>query len=131
MLLILDADHFKHVNDNYGHEMGDKVIIALANCLKDTFRDSDVVYRLGGDEFVAFATGVGEESIGQLVIDRLFANINSISFENMTDWKLQISVGAVFCDESNKEPFSELLQKADKAMYESKKHEGNFLTFAN
>ena len=130
MLLILDADHFKYVNDHYGHEMGDDVIIALAKCLKDTFRDSDVVYRLGGDEFVAFATGVDDAGIGRNVVDRLFANINDVSFEGITDWKLQVSVGAVLTNMTNKEPFSEILQKADKAMYESKKQEGNRLTFA-
>ena len=130
MLLILDADHFKYVNDHYGHEMGDDVIIALAKCLKDTFRDADVVYRLGGDEFVAFATGVDDAGIGRNVVDRLFANINDISFEGITDWKLQVSVGAVLTNMTNKEPFSEILRKADKAMYESKKQEGNRLTFA-
>ncbi|MCR5402879.1 MAG: GGDEF domain-containing protein [Butyrivibrio sp.] len=48
----------------------------------------------------------------------------------MDDWKLQVSVGAVLCDETNKEPFSMLLQQADKAMYESKQHKGNHMIFA-
>ncbi len=71
-----------------------------------------------------------DKSVGRAVVDRLFVNINNVSFDGMTDWKLQVSVGAVFVDESNKEPFSELLQKADKAMYESKKQERNCITFA-
>lgn len=129
MLLLLDADHFKYVNDTYGHDMGDNVIIALAYCLKESFRDTDVVFRLGGDEFVAFAEGVENEGIGRLVVDRLFSNIDKISFPEMTDWNLRISVGAVLCTKENREPFSTLYQNADKAMYESKQHEGNYLTF--
>ena len=129
MLLLFDADHFKYVNDTYGHDIGDKVIIALANCLKESFRDTDVVFRLGGDEFVAFASGVENEDVGRLVVNRLFANIDKISFEEMSDWKLRISVGAVLCSKENREPFATLYQNADKAMYESKQHEGNYLTF--
>ena len=129
MLLLLDADHFKYVNDNYGHDMGDSVIISLACCLKESFRDTDIVFRLGGDEFVAFAEGVENEEIGRLVVDRLFSNIDKISFPEMTDWRLRISVGAVLCTKDNREPFATLYQNADKAMYESKQHEGNYLTF--
>ncbi len=129
MMLILDADHFKHVNDTYGHDMGDKVIIGLANCLKESFRDTDVVYRMGGDEFVAFASGVEDEKIGQMVIDRLFKNIDNVTFDGINDWKLCISVGAVFCNNTNKEPFAVLYKTMDQAMYESKQHTGNYATF--
>lgn len=129
MVLLLDADHFKFVNDTYGHDMGDQVIIALARCLTETFRDSDVVFRLGGDEFAVFAEGVDDKEIGRLVVDRLFKNIDNIDFPEMPDWRLQVSIGAVFSNDSENACFSDLYQKADKAMYESKQHKGSYVTF--
>ena len=128
MLMILDADHFKHVNDNYGHDVGDLVIITLANCLTDTFRDSDVVFRLGGDEFAVYASGVETAEIGRLVANRLFTNIDKIEIPGVTDWKLQISVGATFCDPGESSSFDEYFKQADKAMYTSKQRNGNCMT---
>lgn len=51
MLAIIDCDHFKLVNDTYGHLTGDKVLSALADCLRENFRQDDLVSRIGGDEF--------------------------------------------------------------------------------
>ena len=64
MFCLMDADKFKSINDNFGHAVGDKVIIAIADCLRKSFRDSDVVFRLGGDEFAAYAMDVKDEEIG-------------------------------------------------------------------
>ena len=61
MLAILDADHFKSINDTFGHQVGDQVIIAIANCMKSSFRDADVVMRLGGDEFSLFLSGMTDK----------------------------------------------------------------------
>ena len=85
MLLVMDADHFKHVNDTYGHETGDKVIIALAECLKESFRGDDVAFRLGGDEFVAFAYGVDNQKCGMKVVNRLFDVVDKVNIEGVTD----------------------------------------------
>ena len=54
MFCLIDCDKFKSINDTYGHSVGDKVIIAVAEKLRKTCRDSDVVLRLGGDEFAIF-----------------------------------------------------------------------------
>ena len=128
LFLMLDADHFKHVNDAYGHDMGDEVIIALANALRETFREVDVIFRLGGDEFVVFAPGVENETTCRTLINRLFENVNKVSFDKISDWKLQISVGAVLCN--YKDSFDSLYQIADKAMYQSKEFEGNHVTYS-
>ena len=132
LLLILDADNFKHVNDTYGHDMGDIVIITLAQCLMNTFRDSDVVYRLGGDEFAVFALDVETSDIARIMIDRLFAAIDFITFDGITDWKLNISVGAAFLNKDNRQEFTLICKHADTAMYESKQHKGkNSFTLYN
>lgn len=129
MLLLIDADHFKYVNDNFGHDVGDKVIIAIANCLSETFRDSDIVYRLGGDEFSVFASGVMDTDIGRIVADRLFMNLARVDIPELGDWKIYLSVGATFCDPGKGSSFADLYKQADTAMYESKQRSGNYITF--
>lgn len=129
MFVMLDADKFKSVNDTFGHDVGDKVIIAIANCLKKTFRVDDVVMRLGGDEFAAFAVGVFTEDIGRMIINRLFDNINQIKIPELGDRKIEISVGAAFYMDDDSYAFSELYKRADECAYLSKKTPGNFVTF--
>ncbi len=129
MLLIVDADHFKKVNDTYGHDVGDKVIIAMADCLTETFRDSDIVFRLGGDEFMVFASGVDTVDIGLIVADRLFMNSEQIHVPEAPDWKMEISVGATFCKPNDGQSFADYYKQADSAMYESKQKSGNYITF--
>ncbi|WP_026651806.1 sensor domain-containing diguanylate cyclase [Butyrivibrio proteoclasticus] len=131
MLILLDADHFKYVNDTFGHDVGDEVIKAIAKCLTDTFRDSDVVYRLGGDEFCVFATGVENIETGRIVADRLFYNIDSIRIKEVGDWRVKVSVGAVLCGDGADGQFSDYYKLADQAMYESKQVEGNYITFSD
>ena len=129
MFILVDADHFKSINDNFGHDVGDKVIIAIAGCMKRTFRDSDVVFRLGGDEFAAFAPRVEKEEIGKRIINRLYDNINMIDIPEMNGRRITISVGATFYPAGKFDNFDLLYQRADKGMYESKKQEGNTLSF--
>ena len=129
MFIMLDADKFKSINDTFGHDAGDKVIIAIANCLKKTFRADDVVMRLGGDEFAAYAVGVSTKEIGQMIINRLFDNINKISIPEIGDRKICISVGAAFYYDDDRYPFSQLYKNADSMTYVSKKVVGNYAVF--
>ena len=57
MFCLFDVDKFKAINDTFGHVVGDEVLVAIANCMKNTFRDRDIIMRLGGDEFVAVIIG--------------------------------------------------------------------------
>ncbi|MCR5556512.1 MAG: sensor domain-containing diguanylate cyclase [Butyrivibrio sp.] len=125
MFILMDADHFKSVNDTYGHDVGDMVIVNLANCLKKTFRDSDVVFRLGGDEFAAFAPTVETLDVAQKIMDRLFNYVENISISQIQGRKICISVGATFFTAKEDDSFEFLYQRADKAMYKSKQTEGN------
>ena len=128
MFLLLDADNFKYINDTYGHDKGDEIIIILADCLTTTFRDTDVVYRLGGDEFAVFALGVESQDTAKLVLSRLFTSINHIHLNEISDWKLHISVGAMLYNSKESFNYSTIYKKIDAAMYESKKHPGNYYT---
>lgn len=129
MFFLLDIDKFKSVNDTYGHAVGDKVIIAVANCLKKSFRDSDVVMRLGGDEFAVYASGITNEASAKKVLDRFFNNINALEIEELGERKITISLGAVFYNADHNANFDELYHNADKCTYESKKSSGNAYTF--
>lgn len=129
MFCLMDADKFKSVNDTYGHGVGDKVIIAIANALKKTFRNNDVVMRLGGDEYAVFAAGVVDEERGKMIIKRLFREIDDIYISEMSGRKISISLGAAIFDGVEDITFSEIYKRADSGTYESKKIQGNACTF--
>lgn len=129
MFCLMDADKFKSINDNFGHAVGDKVIIAIANCLKKTFREYDTVFRLGGDEFSVFADEVNDEEIGRRIFDRLFDNLKKIDIHELGDREISLSVGATFYPADRNDSFEELYKRADEGLYDSKKIEGNFVTF--
>ena len=129
MFCLLDADKFKSINDNFGHDVGDKVIKAIADCLKKNFRNSDVVVRLGGDEFVVYAVGITDEERGRMVIDRFFDLIDKIEIPELGERKITISLGAVIFNTDDDANFTEIYKRADGAAYKSKKVVGNFATF--
>ena len=124
---LFDVNKFKHVNDTYGHTAGDHVLIAIANTMKKTFRNSDVLMRLGGDEFVVFATNIESEDIATNVLNRFLNNISNIDLPEIAKEKITISLGAVLVSEN--EPFSQMYAKADSLMYDCKKKGGNAFIF--
>ena len=129
MFCLLDADKFKSVNDNYGHDVGDKVIKAIAEALKHSLRNSDITMRLGGDEFALYALGVSNEVQGWIVINRIFNEIDKIDIPELGDRKIKISLGAALFNEKDKSTFNEVYKRADIGVYDSKKTVGNSATF--
>ena len=129
LFCLLDADKFKSVNDTFGHGVGDQVLIAIANCLKEVFRDSDIVMRLGGDEFAVFAKGVTEKETAISRIHHLFEEIERIDIPELGDYKITLSLGAAFHMPGDGLSFDTLYRNADSCTYESKKQEGNTYTF--
>ena len=111
ILAIFDIDHFKQINDTYGHTKADEVLQQIGNIIKKSTRNSDLSGRFGGDEFVLALKSVNLE-IGELLLQRLKNNIQ----ENVKidDRKINctISIGCAEYDPN--------LEKADKALYESK-----------
>lgn len=129
MFCLLDIDKFKHINDTYGHGVGDKVLIALAQCLTHSFRSQDIVMRLGGDEFSIYAVGISDEEIGRRSIQRFFNTVNTIDIPELGDYKVSVSLGAVLCSGAQKVDFDQLYQMADATMYNCKKVQGNKADF--
>ena len=129
MLCIMDADKFKTINDDFGHNVGDKVLRGIADALKITFRDEDIIFRLGGDEYAAYVMDLNDEEAGRVVMDRAFKEISKMDVPELGDRKICVSAGAVFYKEGDKRTFEDLYKLADSAVYESKKISGSALHF--
>ena len=127
--LELDIDKFKSINDTYGHQTGDMVILAVADALRSMFRTNDVTIRLGGDEFGVFAVGVVSQELGETLVGRLFRQIDMLDIPELQGEKVSVSAGAVLCPADRKSSFRELYAVADEALYLSKNTPGNSLTF--
>ena len=124
MLLLIDCDKFKSINDTYGHIVGDAVIIAIAETLQKVCGPRDIVMRLGGDEFAMFIPKLVGKEEAEAFFKQLFTEISQIYIAEMGDRKIYVSLGAAICEENQGATFDELYRKMDSAMYESKKVEG-------
>ena len=124
MLMMVDLDNFKLVNDLYGHTMGDRVLIRFAEILKSVIRGADVAARMGGDEFMIFCKDVREDSTvaekTRQINDALAASAKEYMGEDM-NIPLGASVGAIPVPDEGTD-FAELYQKADKALYRVKRN---------
>lgn len=129
MLCLFDVDKFKSINDTYGHQTGDEVILAVKEAMKKTFRDNDVLLRLGGDEFIVYIPSVTTEEIGIHVISRFFETLAKTKIESIPDYSISISLGAAFFKGEDNINIDELYHRADTQAYQSKKIEGKSFTF--
>ena len=118
MLLYIDMDNLKWINDHCGHGEGDQALIGLGAILKKTFRQSDVFARIGGDEFVVLLEST-DKSDG-LLMTRLYQNISDYNAKVSQDYVLSISVGAARFDPEYPISIDKLLSKADTLMYAQK-----------
>ncbi|MBO4373689.1 MAG: GGDEF domain-containing protein [Lachnospiraceae bacterium] len=120
--LLIDTDKFKEINDNNGHETGDRVLCRIALVLKGSFRPADFVFRIGGDEFVVLMTGV-DGDIKKLIGEKVDM-INSSLTEDSGDLPaVSVSVGVAMCGEET--DFQELYRRADEALYRVKENGRN------
>ncbi len=110
--IIVDLDHFKSVNDNYGHDVGDDVICQFYNIIRKLMRDDDIVARIGGDEFAVWCAGINNKS----VIESRMAQIVEVTMRELAKYGVTVSLGAV-CRPVDGTDFDVLYQKADEALY--------------
>lgn len=121
MFCLLDVDKFKGINDNYGHMVGDDALKAVADCMRSSFRENDVVMRLGGDEFVVFVAGEVNEQKGSEYLNRFMKKIKDIRVGPNGEVRVSLSIGAVLCGSGEALSFDELYKRADSAMYKNKR----------
>jgi diguanylate cyclase (GGDEF)-like protein len=124
-LLILDIDDFKTINDTYGHIVGDKILIFIANILRKTLRDGDKVFRYGGEEFVIILNRITEERCREIA-KRILTTVstNKLLYKGHSV-KVTMSIGAT--KYLNGDTPDSLIERADKALYHSKEHGKNQL----
>lgn len=121
VLLFIDMDDFKEINDTFGHHEGDTALTRAADILKHTFRDSDIVARLGGDEFVVLASDTGKTG-SEVIINRLRQELRTRNEREGYPYRLSFSVGAARFDPETPPSIEDLLAAADAMLYEQKKH---------
>lgn len=119
-LLIIDVDHFKSVNDTYGHLSGDSVLSNVATALKNSIRSSDLVGRIGGDEFMVYLPEISDEEAARQKAEHILTAVNSI-FPDVNVPCITCSIGAVVTSNQLKNVnFETLYQRADRALYHRK-----------
>ncbi len=111
-LLLLDIDHFKQVNDEFGHAHGDMVLRGVADAMREVARTGDVAARIGGDEFALLVVDAGPDGAA-VAAERLV--------ENMRKMGVTVSVGAATADGDTRRTVQSLLQAADQALYAAKR----------
>lgn len=117
---FLDIDHFKQVNDRYGHLYGDEVLLWFARIMEETFRHTDMLFRYGGEEFCVILNKADlAKSIK--VLERFRAAVEGMDFPIVG--RVTVSIGVVNIDHAD--PLSTIIDKADKALYYAKNHGRN------
>ena len=128
-LLMLDIDHFKGVNDTYGHSIGDRVIRQIANVAREALREGDLLIRLGGDEFMAVLLGASLHDVS-LTAERIRRQVEerAISFGDQRV-QVTVSIGGVSFPEKEVAGEQELIDAADRALYHAKNSGRNKVSF--
>lgn len=125
---MIDIDHFKKINDTYGHDVGDQVITALADTLRSATNPRDLVSRFGGEEFCVILKDVNKESAGE-IFERIRQEVEQFSFYSKDDACIQftISIGVVLFNEE--ESLEENINAADMMLYKAKNSGRNQVFF--
>jgi diguanylate cyclase (GGDEF)-like protein len=124
LLLFIDLDDLKLINDQHGHHEGDQALIGLAQILKKTFRESDIIARIGGDEFVVLLESTDEKS--EKMITRLHESVREYNAKR-SEPILSISLGTAHFDPECPISIEELLAMADASMYAQKREKSKSL----
>jgi diguanylate cyclase (GGDEF)-like protein len=114
-LILLDIDHFKKVNDAYGHNVGDTVLVAIAETLMQTLRNIDIICRWGGEEFIVLLPTASLDQAG-IIAEKIRKAILELSFE----FGERVSVSLGVCEVQRGESMEAAIQRADTALYEAK-----------
>ena len=127
-LLIVDADHFKKINDSFGHLTGDAALLEIAAAISRAIRGGDILGRIGGEEFGAFLVGASDPEAVR-VAERIRLEVELIRFrpEDQRTVPLTVSIGGTPC--APDADVSELMRAADKRLYEAKNRGRNLAIF--
>ncbi len=119
-IMFIDIDHFKLVNDRYGHEIGDRVLKMVSNTLLENSRSFDLVGRWGGEEFIVIAPNVNETQL--YTIAHKFKNLIALSNLKINSDIISVTVSIGVTLSRQKDTLKSIIKRADKLMYQSKKN---------
>lgn len=120
-VVYLDLDGFKAINDSYGHDVGDQLLMVIASRMRAAMREQDTIARLGGDEFVALLTDLSSTEVIEPLLKRLAEAAASPLFIGNLGLQVSASLGVAFYPQEQEEvSASQLLRQADQAMYQAK-----------
>ena len=119
IVMFMDMDGLKKINDDHGHCEGDKAISTFASILRNTLREEDIVGRMGGDEFAILSSVRSNENV-EMLIKRIRANLADYNSKKLHPFEITASIGSVVLNESTKECFDAALLCADSILYEEK-----------
>lgn len=128
-ILFLDIDKFKGINDNFGHNTGDKILKEIAKKLKDIFAKDDIICRLGGDEFVITLSGISSKEEIIKKVDKLIESFNKPLTVDESKFFISFSLGISIYPEDARE-LEELIKKADYAMYIAKRRQQDYSLYS-
>ncbi|MBF0358049.1 MAG: diguanylate cyclase [Magnetococcales bacterium] len=119
VLVLADIDHFKKINDTYGHMVGDKVLVSIANILTTSSRPMDIIFRYGGEEFLLYLPGT-TMSAAKVALERIRKKIEGHRTKTKFSQSIQVtmSFGASILDKSQE--IQESINQADRALYQAK-----------
>mgnify|MGYP002178486554 CR=1 FL=1 len=116
---FMDLDRFKEINDSYGHAVGDKLLIALSQRMKDALREGDTLARIGGDEFIAIMVDLQNTKLSSAILERLLKATSDPVMVDGAIIRVSASIGVTFYPQDNSDA-DHLMRHADQAMYSAK-----------
>jgi len=120
-LLFSDLDDLKNINDTQGHSTGDQALKDVAQVMKDTFREPDILARLGGDEFVVLAVEGASAANADILNSRLQNALTAFNQKHRRPFRLSLSLGVVRRQPGQAVSIEELMAQADRLMYDKKR----------
>lgn len=118
-VILLDVDHFKSINDNFGHDTGDAVLRSVAQSIKDSVRGSDILFRYGGEEFVILLSNTTKD--GAVNLAERIRNTVEGTFCGVRDSGVRVTLSLGVATLISGETHLDLLRRADQAMYQAKR----------
>ncbi|WP_294964507.1 EAL domain-containing protein [Sulfurimonas sp.] len=127
-VLFLDLDNFKNINDKFGHTIGDKILVEVAQRLEKFFNVGDMLVRQGGDEFIVLKEGIEEKEL-ELQVQEVIQIVSKTYHVNSKEFRVGVSLGIAQYP-IDALSIEELLSLSDTAMYEAKKHKNSYCLFS-
>lgn len=129
VLLLIDADHFKRINDTFGHLTGDEALVMISRTIQGSIRELDFVGRVGGEEFCVFLPSTSREEAATIA-ERIRTSIEQIDFRPDASRKhrLTVSIGVAMAQAGQSR--TQLMQQVDRCLYEAKEQGRNRVVFA-